>query len=109
MPASSKTKASLVVAATIAATAYGSVFSLNSGVRICDAQNNCTQYTAQEYENVKDFLGEKIKNGNVLSWDEYQTMIKIVDHEIKENGGLTVSPVDADTNMRDVIGSILTQ
>ena len=77
-------------------------------VRVCH-RDTCNTYTRTEYNTLKADLVTKWANREELTWEEFQSLVAIMDREAKQRGGIKVMNVRGQGGLRSKISNFLTQ
>ena len=70
----------------------------DGSVVFCDPQGECVEFTQQEYLAERGRLIGKARLNQPLEYEEYQLLVKIYDHEIKQKGGLQITNFNLSDN-----------
>lgn len=98
-----------IIAGIVGTLAIGSAVAvkfIDTGVQFCDGKD-CKTITQEQYAQVKTGLADKYLNGQEMTWEEYQTFVKVLDTEIKKNGGLEVRDVKSDDDIKQAAYDLL--
>lgn len=74
---------------------------IGDNLELCDSgKDKCELLTTQEYTALKLDLAGKLDRNDALGWNEYQTLIAVMDREAKAKSGWTFSNISSNDELR---------
>lgn len=101
-------KVKKIITGLIAGTLIlGGLYLLPGGkVKFCDSSNYCYNLTSKEYNTLKSILTTKQSSGQVLTYNEYKTLIAIYNFEAQKKQGLKLSEISKNNLIQKINSSI---
>lgn len=96
-----------VIAGMLAVASVIGVQFLPTKIMLCDPKGYCRDLDPVEYRALKDDLRQKYAENATSTFEEYQTFISVLDHEVKAKGGLNISDVRSEQDIKNAINRLL--